>query len=284
MFRSKKRRLVRCLLQFGLVLLSPFVLPGTAAADIQIIGGDSDVRDRLIELVNKRWPGDELASIDLTITIGAAALDGYCSMGESTGPALAIHLYASHYQQIKQNCAVPVAAILADAPLSYQIQLSQALFPGSRTAMLVGGYGPPASDQAVDVPLSTPSVGVARGLGRLVREGRWDVFLLPIDHEVFSGADYRLAIETLFRHRKSTIGSIKSLLNLGAIAATFYSQSQLDQALLLAIERYLSVGVLEARSPERVNVTVNRTVLRNLYGRTITAEELRALEREVNGG
>jgi hypothetical protein len=284
MLRLTKRALLRCLTQVAIVLLSPLVLLGNAAADVRFVGGDSELRGRLTELVSTRWPGDELAAIDLTITIGATALDDYCSAGESLGPVLAIHLYASHYRQSTAHCRVPIAAIPADAPLSTQIQLSQALFPRSRTAMLVRSDATPLREQAVDIPLAIPSVGVAKGLGRLVKEGRWDVFLLPVDHEVFSGADYRLVIETLFRHRKPTIVSINSLLSVGAIAATFYSQSQLDHALLLTLERYLSDGVLEAATPERVTVTVNRTVLRNLYGRTITAEELRALENEVNGG
>ena len=105
MFRSRKRGLVRCLIQSGLLLI-PFVLPGNAVADIQFVGGDSEDRGRLIELVSTRWPGDELAAIDLTITIGANALDDYCSVGESMGPVLAIHLYASHYRQSTANCRV----------------------------------------------------------------------------------------------------------------------------------------------------------------------------------
>ena len=269
----------------GALFTTCLVFPVPATAEISIYGGDSETRERLQALIEDKLGQGSAATINLAITIGASALAEFCSENNQT-PVLAIHLYEERYLEAKANCTQPVDAIFSDTPLRYQVRLANALFAGSRTAMLTSDSLPltERADEAVDVLLPVPNEGVAKGLGRLISEGRWSVFLLPIDSTVYKGVDYRLTLETLFRHRRAAIVSINPLLLKGAVGATYYTQTQLEVAVIDTVDHFQKTGVLVGKRPDSVNVGINRTVLRNLYGRTITAEELRALETEVNGG
>tara|TARA_R100000808_G_C2084185_1_gene106953 strand:+ start:83 stop:409 length:327 start_codon:yes stop_codon:yes gene_type:complete len=106
---------------------------------------------------------------------------------------------------------------------------------------------------------------------------------MPVDPEVFGGADYRLALETLFRHRKPVVVSIPSLLHQGAAAAAYYAPEQLEAALRQTLRHWVESGELLAEPPDRIRVKVNDSVLRNGYGRVIAERDVRALEVEVNG-
>ena len=279
------KRTLRHLSVVGLFSAVVIAHPNTVNAGISIHGGTPESRAQILAEVDARWRSEITRNTELAITIGASALAEFCSANKQT-PVLATYLYRSRYLEIQEDCAQPVAAILADTALHYQARLAEVLFPGSRTATLTRNPGLGASDQTtmVDVLLSAPEEGVAKGLGRLITEGRWDAFLLPIDHSIYADADYRLALETLFRHRRVAIVSIESLLSQGAVAATYYSNTQLEAALLESVEHFLSTGKLIGKQPNLINVGINRAALRNLLGRIITAEELRALEAEVNGG
>jgi len=268
-----------------LFLAGTLAFPATASADISIHGGKEAYRDRIRSLLETHWTADQLENIDLAITVGSAGLAEYCEQGEQK-PVLALYLYESRFTEVSANCHQPVAPIFADAPLPYLGRLANALFPGTETAMLIGG-GPGLKPQPAGLPhtlLPVPREGVAKGLGRLISEGDWGVFLLPVDSTVFGATDYRLSLETLFRHRKPAIVSIRSLLSQGAVAAVYYTPDQIEEAVIRSINHLVESGELVGEHPDSVNVSINKTVLRNLYGRVITAEELRALEAEVNGG
>jgi hypothetical protein len=269
----------------ALVCCATLIFVSSASADVTIHGGKAAYRERLAALLEEHWSADQLGRVNLAITVGLAGLAEFCEKDRET-PVLATYLYQSRFADIAASCSQPVVPIFADTPLSSMGRLAEALFPGVETAMLSGGF---AKDQAKPehVPhilLPVPPEGVAKGLGRLIDEGRWGVLLLPLDSRIFKATDYRLSLETLFRHRKPAIVSIHSLLNQGAAAATYYKPEQLEEAVVRSIEHLMQSGELVGKQPDRVSVDINKTVLRNLYGRVITEEELHALEAEVNGG
>ena len=277
--------LLRCATVTGLLLGVALIFPAGAAAEISIHGGKEAYRDGISSLLETHWSADQLADINLAITVGSAGLAAYCEQEDQT-PVLAVYLYESRFAELSARCRQPVAAIFADAPLRYLYRTAEALFPGSRAAMLVSGdpAGEPHPEKPSLTLLSVPKEGVAKGLGRLIDEARWDVFLLPVDSSAYQATDYRLSLETLFRHRKPAIVSIRSLLSQGAVAAAYYTPAQLEEAVIRSIKHLIEHGELVAERPDSVSVGINKTVLRNLYGRVLTAEELRALEAEVNGG
>lgn len=269
----------------GLITATVLAFPPGVLADISIHGGKDAYRERLRILLKEQWSVEQLENTDLAITVGLAGLAEFCE-NETETPVLATYLYQSRFAEVAAQCRQPVVPIFADAPLSSMTLLAEALFPGVDTAMLSTEEreSVPADGQASHTLLPVPPEGVARGLGRLIDEGHWGVFLLPLDSRVFQATDYQLSLETLFRHRKPAIVSIHSLLNQGAVAATYYKPEQLEEAVIRSIKHLMNSGELVGEQPERVSVGINKTVLRNLYGRVITAEELRALEAEVNGG
>lgn len=269
----------------SLFLGGALVFPAGASAEVTIHGGKDDYRDRIRSLLEEHWSQEQLENTHLAITVGSAGLVEYCGLEEQK-PVLAVYLYESRFTGVSDQCQQPVAPIFVDAPLPYLGRLAGALFPGSHTAMLVSGdpNGGPQAEKQTHILLPIPGEGVAKGLGRLIEEGRWDVFLLPIDSSVYQATDYRLTLETLFRHRKPAIVSIRSLLSQGAVAAAYYTPTQIEEAVIRSINQLIERGELVGGRPDSVRVGINKTVLRNLYGRVITAEELRALEAEVNGG
>ena len=278
------QRVLRSAFLWGMLVTGAPLLASAAQAGISLHGGSEESREHLAGLIASQWGADETRDVDLAITIGTTALAEYCS-GNHQSPVLAIYLYESRFEEAKADCAQPVAAIFSDAPLLYQVRLARGLFPGSRSAMLTSerATGEPVPEKTADILLPIPEEGVAKGLGRLIAEGQWDVFLLPIDALVFKGSDYRLSLETLFRHRKPAIVSINQLLSQGAAATVYYTSTQLDQAVVEALDRLIETGELTGTRPDRVTVGINKTVMRNLYGRVIPPEVLRALEAEVNG-
>ena len=251
-------------------------------ADVTIYGGDDRIRARIQTLITAEVPADQMSGVNLAITVGAEALNEFCE-SDSGRPVLATYLYTSRIPAAAGSCQQPVAAIPVDPPLTALYRLARALFPGSKSATLISAAGAEGTaGPYLQLPL--PPEGVARGLGRLIQEGRWDVFLMPVDPEVFGGADYRLALETLFRHRKPVVVSIPSILPQGAAAAAYYAPEQLEAALQRTLRHWVETGELLAGPPERIQVKVNHSVLRNGYGRVIAERDVLALEVEVNGG
>ena len=281
--RAIKRVLHSAFLWGALATGAPLI-PSIAQAEIRLHGGSEESRGHLTGLIAAQWSADKTRDVDLAITIGTTALAEYCASNDPS-PVLAIYLYESRFQDAKAHCTQPVTAIFSDTPLLYLVRLSRALFPGSRSAMLTSERTAqvPVLEETADVLLPVPEEGVAKGLGRLIAEERWDVFLLPIDATVLKGTDYRLSLETLFRHRRPAIVSINRLLSQGAVAAAYYTPDQLEQAVIETLERFIESGELIGERPDSVSVGINKTVMRNLYGRVITADALRALEAEVNG-
>ena len=251
-------------------------------ADVTIYGGDDRIRARIQSLITAEVPADQMSGVNLAITVGAEALNAFCE-SDSGQPVLATYLYTSRIPAAAGSCQQPVAAIPVDPPLTALYRLANALFPGSKSATLISAAGVEGTDGPY-LQLPLPPEGVARGLGRLIQEGRWDVFLMPVDPEVFGGADYRLALETLFRHRKPVVVSIPSLLPQGAAAAAYYAPEQLEVALQQTLRHWVESGELLAGPPERIQVKVNNAVLRNGYGKVIAERDVLALEVEVNGG
>jgi hypothetical protein len=264
----------------GLCWLAVAVLP--VRADVTIHGGDDRIRAHLQALIAAEMPVDQMSGANLAITVGAEALNEFCESG-SGQPVLATYLYASRISAAAASCQQPVETIPVDPPLTVLYRLARALFPDSKSATLVSAAGAEGPARPY-LQLPVPPEGVARGLGRLIQEGRWDVFLMPVDPEVFGGADYRLALETLFRHRKPVVVSIPSLLPQGAAAAAYYAPEQLEAALQKTLRHLVESGELLAGPPDRIQVKVNNFVLRNGYGRVITERDVLALEVEVNGG
>ena len=251
-------------------------------ADVTIYGGDDRIRARIQALITAEVPADQMSGVNLAITVGAEALNAFCE-SDSGQPVLATYLYTSRVPAAAASCQQPVAVIPVDPPLTALHRLARALFPGSKSATLISAAGVEGTDGPY-LQLPLPPEGVARGLGRLIQEGRWDVFLMPVDPEVFGGADYRLALETLFRHRKPVVVSIPSLLPQGAAAAAYYAPEQLEVALQQTLRHWVESGELLAGPPERIQVKVNNAVLRNGYGKVIAERDVLALEVEVNGG
>ncbi|MFV0277638.1 MAG: hypothetical protein ACK5HY_10695 [Parahaliea sp.] len=255
-------------------------------ADIALYGGNDEVHARLQALITEELTPTQLGTLDLAITVGAEALTDYCE-ADGDNPVLATYLYASSLAGAAASCRQSVAAIPVDPPLDVLYRLGRAMFPESAAATLIragtASDGAPATTRPYR-QLPVPPDGVARGLGRLIQEGHWEVFLMPIDAAVFKGADYRLALETLFRHRKPVVVSIPSLLPQGAVAAAYYTPEQLDAALRQTLRRWVETGELVAAPPGRIQVQVNPAVLRNGYGRVIAERDVRALEVEVNSG
>ena len=257
----------------GLCWLAIAVTP--VRADVTIYGGDDRIRARIQALIATEVPADQMSGVSLVITVGAEALNAFCE-SDSGQPVLATYLYTSRIPAAAASCQQPVAVIPVDPPLTALYRLARALFPGSKSATLISAAG------------AEGTVGPYRQLplppeGRLIQEGRWDVFLMPVDPEVFGGADYRLALETLFRHRKPVVVSIPSLLHQGAAAAAYYAPEQLEAALRQTLRHWVESGELLAEPPDRIRVKVNDSVLRNGYGRVIAERDVRALEVEVNG-
>lgn len=255
------------------------------SAEISISGGTPETQSRLKTLIAERFDSRATENLELAITVGIPALIEQCSL-ETRSPIIATGLYESRFLEVAGQCSRPVVGIPADAPWVYQQRLTKKLFPGAKLATLINDAEGEAliPRPGVEAQLPVPGEGVAKSLGRLINEGRWDVFLLPIDHTVYSNVDYRLAVETLVRHRKPAIASVRPLLTRGAAAATYYTPAQLEEALLESIDQFIETGVLIGKRPREVRVGVNETVLRNLFGRVITADELRLIEAEVNGG
>ena len=138
-----------------------------------------------------------------------------------------------------------------DPPLTALYRLARALFPGSKSATLISAAGA----EGIAGPYLHPYLRRAsRGAWAVSsREGRWDVFLMPVDPEVFGGADYRLALETLFRHRKPVVVSIPSLLPPGR-GGDYYAPEQLEAALQRTLRHWAKSGELLAGPPERIQV------------------------------
>lgn len=273
-----RRRLLKA---FGLCSLLWVVVP--ARAELALYGGNEKTRAHLRSLIEAELTDAQPSQRDFAVTVGAQALADFCAR-EARVPVLATYLYANRLETAGAGCQQSLAALPVDPPVDVLLRLASALFPESTAARLVDeGAAATATDPTL-LALPIPENGVARGLGRLVSDGQWDVFLMPVDPAVFRGADYRLALETLFRHRKPAIVSVQSLLSQGAVAAAFYSQEALDSALRQTIRHWVATGEWVAQPPTRVEVQVNETVLRHGYGRVLAEREARALEVEVNSG
>lgn len=282
-------RPIRSLLRWGLCL-SLFVggllgFSSGASAGISIHGGTPESRGRLVQLLDEQGITPSFGERNLAITIGRSALVAFCKQDSET-PVLATYLYESRFNEVSANCQQIVEPIFVDASLEAANRLARAIFPDTNTAMLSASpiEDSEPSDAVSPIQLPVPSEGVAKGLARLIDEGGWDVFLLPVDSRIFEVTDYRLSLETLFRHRKPSIVTIRSLLNQGAAAAVYYTPEQLEEAVIRSVREYGQSGHLAGTRPGEIRVDINRTVLRHLYGRVITAEELRAIQAEVNGG
>ena len=284
MARFVRFRRLRAILARAITVAALFI-SGGALADISVIAGSQESRDRILKLLAQRPGSESLRSLELTITVGNAALREQCAI-ESNRPIIAISLYQSHLAEAAKTCRREVVGIPTDAPWASQERLARALFPGARLATLIEAENnePLVSREGVEEQLQVPGEGVSKSLGRLIREGRWDVFLLPIDHTVYASADYRLALETLVRHRKPAIASATPLLRGGAVAAVYFTPAQLDEALLASLDHFINTGQLVGQTPAKVQIEINKTVLRNLFGRIIAADELRTIQAGVNGG
>ncbi|MEO0436590.1 MAG: hypothetical protein AAF098_06760 [Pseudomonadota bacterium] len=261
-----------------------FLVP-LSNADITVTGGSTSYQQRIEQLLASSFSQVERSRTQLTILLGAAAFQTYCE-SPSGGPVLVVYVYRSQVASLEKDCLAQSSVLVADAPSDSLDRLAKSLFPGMATAML--GATPASSDfqyrYAVDSRLPVPPEGVARGLGRLIEEGGWRVFLMPLDPSIYQPTDYRLAIETLLRARRPTLVTVEGLLMQGAAAAAFYSSNQIDQAIVDSISGLIGSGQLKARAPNRVSIAVNKDVLRNFFGRVITDSELLKIDREVNGG
>lgn len=277
------RRSLRRRMAAGLGVLTVCFLVWPARADLALYGGDERTREHLRALLTTELTPEQWRYRDLVVTVGAEALADFCKSGSST-PVIATYLYGNQLPLASENCTSTVAVIPVDPSANVLHRLARALFPDSTTAMLVADGSEADMIDSPVLQLPVPKDGVARGLGRLISDGHWDAFLMPVDPQVYRGTDYRLALETLFRHRKPAIVSIPSLLSQGAVAAAYYTPAMLDAALRETLRHWVQSGSLVATRPSEVQVKVNQTVLRNGFGRVLADQEERALEAEVNSG
>ena len=115
LFCAVKRNL-RHLFVVGLFSAVVIAHPNPANAGISIHGGTPESRAQILAEVDARWRSEITRNTELAITIGASALAEFCSTNKQT-PVLATYLYRSRYLEIQEDCAQPVAAILADTAL-----------------------------------------------------------------------------------------------------------------------------------------------------------------------
>ena len=265
--------------------------PNSHGESFLVYGKAGALRERLETAVRIALPEHAVYAsdasqerMDLAIIVGAAALEKFCSEDRST-PAIVTHIYERRLDGASQHCQQAVGAVFFDAPFQAQANLAEAIFPSQKSAALI----PPSSingqptAKGVDLPFALENDTVYPALkAMLATEPDWSVFFVTMDPRIYRGSDYRLTIETLARNRKAAIVPVMSLVKAGAVAGVYYDDTSLERALLRAIQTFLSEGESIKIRSTHLSVAINHSILRTLFGRTLSVAEIEAIEGRLN--
>lgn len=276
----------------SLLLAGLFLVTVPAYADnILVYGEEGELRSKL-ETVYKDaltehtvFASDTAGkNSDLAIVVGANALERFCSQDHST-PVIVTHAYERRLRQAKKECEQPIRAVFYDAPLNAQLALADALFSGEKSASLTSAStsAEKSLSRDIDYWYCVKDQSIYQAIKELVETRRgWSVFLMEMDPTLYEGIDYRVAVETLVRYRKAVIAPVQSLVKAGAVAGVFYNDESLEKAMLRSVQGYLAGGDITDTRPDHLSVAINHSILRILFGRKLTQEQVQAIESRVN--
>ena len=256
--------------------------------DDHSIGGRS-----LIELTElpERVDDPRLAGVSVLVAVGVRAMRAAAERSDLP-PTLNVLVPRASYERVLAESArrrprTQFSVIYLDQPLSRQLALIRALFPGKpRVGVLLGPEssaflprlraeeargGPGVVSEKVLSELE-----IIPALARVLREA--DLLLALPDSTVFTRDSARPILLTAYRHRKPMLGFSQAYVNAGALAAVFSTPAQIArqtaEILDSSLARRSSLPV--ASHPRYFSVAVNRAVARGLAIEAPADEALRA--------
>jgi hypothetical protein len=288
--KSKKERALSIFKRVLFACVCVVTSPVAQSESILVYGAKGELRGRLEASAKESLPehtvfaSDQTQKADLAIIVGATALEKFCSENDST-PITVTHIYERRFASASKGCTQPVGAFFFDAPFEAQAELAEALFPGQSSASLTSSvtHQKMARAQGIDHPLPVEGRSVYPAIKALLTDSAsWSVFYVEMDPAIYQGTDYRLTIETLARNRKAAIVPVMSLVKAGAVAGVYYDKESLEDALFTSVSTYLSDGVSTTKRSKHLSVAINHSILRTLYGRKLTADDVETIENSIN--
>ena len=256
--------------------------------DDHSIGGRS-----LIELTElpERVDDPRLAGVSVLVAVGVRAMRAAAERSDLP-PTLNVLVPRSSYERVLAESArrrprAQFSVIYLDQPLSRQLALIRALFPGKpRVGVLLGPEssaflprlraeeargGPGVVSEKVLSELE-----IIPALARVLREA--DLLLALPDSTVFTRDSARPILLTAYRHRKPMLGFSQAYVNAGALAAVFSTPAQIARQTAEILDSSLArrSSLPAASHPRYFSVAVNRAVARGLAIEAPADEALRA--------
>lgn len=256
--------------------------------DDHSIGGRS-----LIELTElpERVDDPRLAGVSVLVAVGVRAMRAAAERSDLP-PTLNVLVPRASYERVLAESArrrprTQFSVIYLDQPLSRQLALIRALFPGKpRVGVLLGPEssaflprlraeeargGPGVVSEKVLSELE-----IIPALARVLREA--DLLLALPDSTVFTRDSARPILLTAYRHRKPMLGFSQAYVNAGALAAVFSTPAQIARQTAEILDSSLArrSSLPAASHPRYFSVAVNRAVARGLAIEAPADEALRA--------
>ena len=247
----------------------------------------------LVELTDlpERADDPRLGGASLLVAVGVRAMRAAAERSDLP-PTLNVLVPRASYERVLAESArrrprTQFSVIYLDQPLSRQLALIRALFPGKpRVGVLLGPEssaflprlraeeargGPGVVSEKVLSELE-----IIPALARVLREA--DLLLALPDSTVFTRDSARPILLTAYRHRKPMLGFSQAYVNAGALAAVFSTPAQIARQTAEILDSSLArrSSLPAASHPRYFSVAVNRAVARGLAIEAPADEALRA--------
>lgn len=284
MHSARRRLLLKLPLLFPALGLA---WPAQAANELlAILGGDSEGQRRILQALNRRYPGLQ-ASTNAAALASRKGSGTYLAIGPSAlrsalgaelnGPLISLFTARQTYAKIlaatpRSRTRFPITAIFSEASPAHQLRLIARLYErhvtvgillSDSTADLEPMLRQAARDEGLElrVELSSPDGNVLRTLTRL--SSATAILAVP-DGEIYTADNLRGILESTYRRNQPVVGFSTSMVNAGMLATAYASIDDTIAHLGDVIEQLASGRNPEPQYPKYWRVAFNDNVARSL--------------------
>lgn len=269
------------------LLLAWLMVPAVAASQIRIETGPEPTSQSAAlteQVLQTLTTHPEFATLDVSVTIGAAALRQALQRDDGR-PVIAAYLTSTDFQAIVGADGRPghVTAVFANPDPRDQLTLARALL-GARA--MIGVFDSPAAGSLLHPPvhdtLYALTVRPGEDINAVLRQADSLDALLVLPDGVLTRDNIHHAVRTLYGRRVVLIGHSAMLTRVGSLASVYVPSTSIVAAVRDVLSHYAATKELLAPMfVDDIDVAVNGRLARSL---NLTVPPPSALVRSVRAG